>query len=160
MRIDCQREYFGFYFPESADLHNNCHCCLRTNTFCLRTNVGRVYRTKNITLKMKCIVCRRMLLMLPKHLCLFIERRWNKYNKNRLREQLFLCHRILCDHVRPNSIPHSSIHKNKNVRQDISLTFKSLNGWIRTPNGSRDFCNSELLSGIFVNVQRRMLCGI
>lgn len=37
------------------------------------------------------------------------------------------------------------------------LTFKSLNGCIKIPNGSLDFCNNALLSGILVNVHRKIL---
>lgn len=37
------------------------------------------------------------------------------------------------------------------------LTFKSLNGCIKIPSGSLDFCNNALLSGILVNVHRKIL---
>lgn len=41
--------------------------------------------------------------------------------------------------------------------KDVLLTFKSLNGCIKMPNGSLDFCNNALLSGIFVSVHLKIL---
>ena len=39
----------------------------------------------------------------------------------------------------------------------LTLTFKSLKGWISIPNGNLDFCRSEFVSGIFVKVHLKIL---
>lgn len=42
-------------------------------------------------------------------------------------------------------------------KQCVRLTFKSLNGCIIMPNGSLDFCNNALLSGILLRVHLKIL---